>query len=526
MRLRTSMLGGVTALATTLAPAIGLASSHREAPFITRNPKVDATDFYMFDSYEAGRAGYVTLLANYLPLQDAYGGPNYFGLDPNAIYEIHVDNTGDAIEDLTFQFAFQTTLANNGAGVSLNVGPTGNTKAVSVPFVALGGLTAADESLRNVIDTYTVSVIRGPRRTGTVAPIVQAGTTTATFKKPLDNAGTKTIASYPAYANAFIYNVDIPGCTPPAGTHPRVFVGQRKDGFAVNLGQIFDLVHLDTAGTNGVANVVGAPNQGFNTLADKNVTTLALEVPAACLTGASPIIGAWTTASVRQARVINPTGTFAEPSREGGPWVQLSRLGMPLVNEVVIGLSDKDKFNGSEPKNDGASFADYVTNPTLPKVLGLLFGGAGVTEPNNFPRTDLVVAFLQGVPNVNANGSTAEMLRLNTAIPATAKGHQNFYGAVGCFRAPTASANAILDTSLADCDPAGFPNGRRPGDDVVDVAIRVAMGALVNTTNAPTGGCLHAGQTGCLPYVDGAGVTDADFDLGFPYLKAPIPGAP
>ncbi|MGE5180800.1 MAG: DUF4331 domain-containing protein [Acidobacteriota bacterium] len=527
MRLRTRLLGGVTALATTLAPAVGLASSHREAPFITKNPKVDGTDFYMFNSYESGRSGYVTILANYLPVQDAYGGPNFFGLDPDALYEIHVDNDGDAKEDLTFQFSFQTALASSGSGITLPVGPSGAAKNISIPFATIGSVSAGSEANRNILDTYTVKLIRGPRRTGTASSIVKAGTADGTFAKPLDNIGTKTIPNYGAYAQSFMYDVDIPGCTPPSGTHPRVFVGQRKEGFSVNLGQIFDLVHLDTAGTNGVANVVGAPDQGFNILADKNITTLALEVPAACLTSASSTtIGAWTTASVRQARVINPTGTFSEPSREGGPWVQVSRLGMPLVNEVVIGLADKDRFNGSEPKDD-AQFADYVTNPTLPKVLGILFGGAGVTEPSNFPRTDLVTAFLQGVPGVNANGSTAEMVRLNTAIPATPKGSQNFYGAVGCFDAPTSSSNAVLNpTGHTDCDPAGFPNGRRPGDDVVDVAIRVAMGALVNTTAAPTGGCIHAGQSGCLPYVDGAGVSDADFDATFPYLKTPLPGAP
>jgi hypothetical protein len=506
------------ALATLLAPGTGMASSHREAPFITKNPKVDGTDFYMFDSYEPGRTGYVTILANYLPLQNSYGGPNFFGLDPDALYEIHVDNNADAKEDLTFQFRFQTKLANNGSGVALNIGPNGSQKAVAVPFVAVGQISAGSEAARNVLDTYSVSIIRGPRRTGTSSPITQAGTTNATFEKPLDNIGPKTIPNYAAYASSFIYNVDIPGCTPPAGTHPRMFVGQRKDGFSVNLGQIFDLVDMDTTGGNGVANVVGAEDQGFNTLDDENVTTLALEVPASCLTAdaSHPIIGAWTTASVRQARVINPTGTFDVPSREGGPWVQVSRLGMPLVNEVVIGLPDKDKFNGSEPKDD-AQFADYVTNPTLPAVLELLFGGAGVRAPTLFPRADLVTAFLTGVPNVNADGSTAEMLRLNTAVAPTPMASQNDYGAALCFDPSTATANAALDLNAAGCDPAGFPNGRRPGDDIVDVALRVSMGYLLNTTDAPSS---H------LPLVDGAGLSSANFQNAFPYLLTPVPGAP
>jgi hypothetical protein len=514
MRLRNRLIGGALSLATVLSPLSAWASSHREAPFITKNPKVDGTDFYAFNSYESSRSGFVTLIANYVPLQDAYGGPNYFGLDPSAIYEIHIDNDGDAKEDLTFQFDFDSVLGNAGAGVALDVGPAGATKAVSVPFVAVGQISAGNEAARTVIDTYKVNLIRGLRRTGQAMPINQTGSTTTTFKKPLDNIGGKTIPNYAAYAAAHIYNIDIPGCT---ATGSKMFVGQRKEGFAVNLGQIFDLVNLDTSGTNGVANVVGSPNQGYNTIAGKNVSTIALEVPASCLTsGGSTIIGAWTTASMRQARVINPTATYSEPAREGGPWVQVSRLGMPLVNEVVIGLKDKDRFNGSEPKDDG-QFADYVTNPTLPEVLELLFGGAGVRAPNLFPRVDLVTAFLTGVPSVNANGSTAEMLRLNTGVGATAAASQSPFGAALCFDASTATANATLNLSHAGCDPSGFPNGRRPGDDVVDIALRVAMGYLVNTTDAPSS---H------LPLVDGAGVSSADFDAAFPYLKTPTPGAP
>ncbi|HEY4244650.1 MAG TPA: DUF4331 domain-containing protein [Kofleriaceae bacterium] len=512
-------------------PVAGWASSHREAPFISKNPKVDGTDFYMFNSYETGRAGYVTILANYVPLQDAYGGPNYFGLDPDALYEIHIDNDGDAKEDLTFQFDFDSIFANGADGAALMIGPSGNQKSIALPFQVFAPLTtgANGEAGRNVMETYTVNVVRGNRRTGTATPITPPAGLTA-FEKPFDNIGAKSIADYATYANQFKYNIDIPGCTPTgvtAGTHARMFVGQRKEGFSVNLGQIFDLVNFAATDDGVHANVVGARDQGFNTIANKNVTTIAIEIPASCLTkdAATPIIGGWTTASMRQARVLNPTATFTQPTREGGAWTQVSRLGTPLVNEVVIGLKDKDKFNGSEPKDD-AQFADYVTNPSLPEVLELLFGGLGVRAPNNFPRTDLVVAFLQGVPNVNANGSTAEYLRLNTAIPATASASQSPYGAVGCFDAPTLAANAVLNTSNADCDPAGFPNGRRPGDDVVDIEIRAAMGALVNYTDAPAAGCLHATQVGCVPYVDGAGVTSADFDPSFPYLKSPVAGSP
>ena len=362
---------GAALLAATLTPELH-ASSHREAPFIAKNPKVDGADFYMFNSYESGRTGYVTILANYGPLQDAYGGPNYFTFDNDAIYEIHIDNNADGVEDLTFQFDFDSSLANNGAGLTLDVGPAGTTKAIAVPYGYLAPLTDPPNVNQNVFETYKVNLIRGPRRSGTSTAVPASATGATTFRKPFDNVGVKTIPNYAQYANLHIVDIDIPGCTPsgvPPGSKSRVFVGQRAEGFAVNLGQVFDLVNFSTNGAGGTANVVGAPDQGKNIVQCKNISTIALEVPASCLVaGASTIIGGWTTASVRQARVINPTPTYTLPAREGGPFVQVSRLGAPLVNEVIIGLKDKDRFNSSEPKDD-AQWADYVTNPTLPEVL-------------------------------------------------------------------------------------------------------------------------------------------------------------
>ncbi len=509
-----TLLGGVLLLAATL-PATTYASSHREAPFITENPKVDATDFYAFSSFESGRAGYVTLIANYQPLQAAYGGPNYFTMDPDALYEIHVDNNGDAQEDITFQFDFATALAGGGNGLRLMVGPAGSQRAVAVPFTNIGPVTAADQSAQNVLETYTLNIVRGDRRTGTPMAIANAAGGATTFKKPLDNIGTKSIANYAAYAGAHVYNVTIPGCSPPSGTNARVFVGQRAEGFAVNLGQIFDLVNLDLDAATPQANPLGPQDQGANTIGTASVTTLAIEVPALCLNAADDtVIGAWTTASLRQARVLNPTASFTTPTREGGAWTQVSRLGNPLVNEVIIGIPDKDRFNGSEPSGD-TQFLDYVTNPTLPEVLEILFGAAGVTAPNNFPRTDLVTAFLTGIPGVNMTATPSEMLRLNTAVPVTPAASQNPLGAALCVDRTT--TGAVVDLTNTGCDPAGFPNGRRPGDDVTDLALRVAMGYLAPTGDAGSGG---------LPFVDGAFLAPSSFAPGFPYLNTPRPGAP
>ena len=357
----------VAGIAIVLLSNLALASSHREAPFITEMPKVDGTDFYLFRSYEAGREGYVTLIANYLPLQDAYGGPNYFALDSTAAYDIHIDNTGDAREDLTFRFRFTNTLQD----ISLPVGTGANQKTVAVPLVttAPGGIGPGiqDRTGLNRFETYTVELIRGARRTrGTAITNADGGATPAVFTKPLDNVGTKSIPDYAAYARSHVYNIAVPGCS---GTG-RMFVGQRKEPFSVNLGEVFDLVNT---------NAVGPPDGERNILDDKNITSLILEVPASCLTASSdPVIGAWTTASLPQARILNPRPRYraeagkSTPSFEGGSLVQVSRLGNPLVNEVVIGIRDKDRFNASEPKDDPL-FLNYVTNPTLPELLEALF---------------------------------------------------------------------------------------------------------------------------------------------------------
>jgi hypothetical protein len=502
-------LAALAALASLASPAVQ-ASSHREAPFITTVPKVDATDFYMFRSYEEGRSDYVTLIANYLPLQDAYGGPNYFSLDPNALYEIHIDNNGDAREDITFQFRFRNTLSNG--GISLPIGD----RSVNIPLIQAGQVTSVNSPVLQYRQTYGVTVVRGDRRAGQVAAATGAGGATS-FDKPVDNIGVKTIPDYAGYAAQHVQALTIPGCAMPA----RVFVGQRQDPFAVNLGTIFDLV-------NAPASVLTNPDlKGAlpNTIGDKNVTSIALEVHRSCLTqGSEPVIGGWTTASLRQGRILDgaPPSGLQISEKAGGAWVQVSRLGMPLVNEVVIGLKDKDRFNASKPIND-AQFADYVTHPTLPALMGIaLAGNASALAPTNLPRTDLVAAFLTGIGGVNkpANVTPSDMLRLNTSIAPVPFASQNRLGVVGNL---LASGN----------DNAGFPNGRRPKDDVVDIALVAAMGGLcvANGDN----NALGLG-TACRPSAVPLGTTV--FNLhdavdqavvplmgAFPYLATPIPGS-
>ena len=507
---RMATLGPIAAAALLAIGNPALASSHREAPFITTSPKVDGTDFYMFRSYEPGRADYVTMIANYQPLQDAYGGPNYFAMDPNALYEIHIDNNGDAKEDLTFQFRFTNTLAAAGNGITLPIGG----KNVAIPLIQAGQIVNPGDGTINVAETFNLTVVRGDRRTGTAANVTHATGGSATFIKPVDNIGVKTIPNYADYAGRHIYTVNIPGCAMPA----KVFVGQRQDAFAVNLGTIFDLVNAPVSVITNPALINAAPN----TIGDKNVTTLAVEVHKSCLTNGDDVIGGWTTASMRQARLLNPSPASGHQASEkpGGAWVQVSRLGMPLVNEVVIGLKDKDKFNASAPRGDG-QFIDYVTNPTLPALLEIALALPN-TAPTNFPRNDLVTTFLTGITGVNkpANVVPSEMLRLNTAIAPVAFAQQNRLGIVG---------NILAGGS----DNAGYPNGRRPKDDVVDISLVAVMGGLCVANGA--GNALGFGLD-CNPSKVPLGATafklhdavdQAVVPLlpGFPYLNTPLPGS-
>ncbi len=472
---KTRVALGALALLAALPLA---ASSHREAPGIIAHPQVDGTDFYMFRSYEAGRDGFVTLIANYLPLQDPYGGPNYFPLDPDARYRINIDNSGDGRPNVIFEFLPDQQLRD----IRLDVGD----KSVSIPLKNAGPIVAGDEGALNVTESYRVRVIRPGGASG---GLTQLDNGSEHFRKPMDNIGRKSFPDYASYANSFLYDAAIPGCG-----NGRVFVGQRKDSFAVNLGEVFDLVNI--------RNPVGGSNRETDDLADKNVTSFILEVPIDCLTqGSTDVIGGWTTASLRRTRRALNNPTFNRPEAAAGGFVQVSRLGMPLVNEVVIGLRDKNAFNASEPKRD-AQFADYVTNPTLPELLEILFG---VEAPNNFPRADLLATFITGVTGLNEFGF-GEMQRLNVTIPPTPKGAQERLGVIAG-------------------DNAGFPNGRRPGDDVVDIELRVAMGLLCHAF--PGVYCSpEDAPAGTLPFTDGARQSASQFGDSFPYLRTPIGGSP
>ncbi len=517
----------LTAVAALLLSSVSpvFASSHREAPAITEKPKVDNTDVYAFRSYEPGRGQFVTLIANFQPFQEPGGGPNYFTMDPDALYEIMIDNNGDAKEDVTFQFDF-SMLLQNGRGIQKRIG------GVVLPIALRNGgqITSYRDMDQADYEFYRVNRVAGDRRTGTRQPVLNADYNGTDFSKPIDNIGNKTLPNYPAFADQAITPITIPGCATPG----RVFVGQRAEYFAVNLGPIFDLVNFvpiqgaaDPVYSSGAAFPGGiTQSQANQELIDQyNVTSIAIEVPIACVigTGNNGVIGVWSSASLPQSRILNPNPTYDNAATHGGAFVQVSRLGMPLVNELVIGLPEKNLFNAAKPTQDGA-LAVYVTNPTYPEILNGLFRDAvnstlgtnfATLAPTNFPRNDLVATFLTGIPTLNQMSSVtaSEMLRLNTNINPTPQANQKALGVV------------------AD-DLAGFPNGRRPGDDVVDIVLRVAMGRLchpipISGQQTQLGLCQPSdAPTGLVAYTDGAPSNAINIMNRFPYLNPALRGSP
>jgi len=455
-------LGAAALGAFTLNAPESEASSHREAPGITEDPTVDCTDVYAFVSPDAPTT--TTLIANYIPLEEPSGGPNYFKFSDTALYEIHVDNDGDTIEDITYRFEFTTT-----------------TKADSTFLYNTGPITVGvdDYDGLNVVQRYTLTRIDGDRRTGTQT-VLGSGLLVAP-----NNVGPKSIPDYPALAAAATY--DLPGGI-------KVFCGQRDDPFFINLGRAFDLLNVDAVLPGGLDSQAGlAPDH----LSGFNCHSIAIQVPNAQLTSSgalvtdasdpAAIIGVWSTASRRQVRLNRTKG---QPAVEGGAWVQVSRLGMPLVNELVIPRSNKDVFNNAEPKDD-AQFLPFVQNSEVAGVLNALFG---LAVPAN-PRTDLVTAFLTGVPGLNEKGAACEYQRLNTAIPPTPPASRSRLGVLG-----------------GDLD--GFPNGRRLEDDVVDIALRVVAGALDPAFNVSPNNELGDTVVG----------NDLPFLSTFPYVALPHDG--
>jgi hypothetical protein len=464
-------------------------SSHSEAPEISKDPVADSTDLYAFVSPD--RPGYVTLIANYIPREQPAGGPNFFEFGDDVLYEIHVDNDGDADSDVTFQFRFTTELTD-----------TGNNDTF---LYNTGQITSLSDSTWNRKQFY--SVTRVDRRAGSRVLAERLAC-------PPCNIGVNSIPDYSPLTAQAVHSVG----------SMLVFAGQRADGFYVDLGSIFDLGLLRPFHPDFL--LKGAAVAGINTLASTNVHSIAIQLPISELTkdGSVPTnytatnstIGVWTTASRQKTRIYGHDTTWA------GPWHQVSRLGNPLINEVVIPMGMKDYWNRSQPKDD-AQFAKYYDHPGLAALLNVLYPGAfpnlaAYSASASNARPDLDAILLTGVPPLFANfqnytGPTkSDMLRLNVVIRAT----------------PTAEASIL---GVVGGDVAGYPNGRRVYDDVTSIALKAVAGALLGdvvatyTPDAAAGALYDVGGPSAEPTsVASLSAFGLSYGASFPYLGDPWNG--
>ena len=447
-----SLIGIVTLLVGLTVAGTG-ASSHREAPLIIEDPLADNTDVYAFVSPD--RPDTVTLIANYVPFQLPAGGPNFYRFSDDVLYELHIDNDGDAVEDIVFAFEFQTQTVDPNTFL-YNTGP----------------ITFSGGAYQNWNrpQTYRVTLIRHG----------ESEVLGEDLLTPPNNVGPRSTPNYPDLVRPAIHQ--LPGDI-------RSFAGQRDDPFFADLGRIFDLLGVVTTG-------------GTDYLAGLNVNSIALQVPKRLLRGQNDdVIGVWATASRRQVTVLNGDGT-----RTGkGHYVQVSRLGHPLVNEVVIPLGEKDRFNATRvgPGSD-VPFLPYVLNPEVARLLRVL--GLDPDAPTT-DRLDLVTVFLTGVPGLTqpANVAPAEVLRLNLAIAPS-----------------TGDPNAVNRLGVLGGELDGFPNGRRLADDVVDIAFQAVAGILCQPGGVlvPLVGECRASTVN--PRLgDGVDRNDRPFQGAFPYLADP-----
>ena len=456
-------------------------SSHREAPEIAKDPAADSTDVYAFVSPD--QPATVTLIANYVPLQEPAGGPNFYEFGDDVRYEIHIDNNGDGQPDVTYRFAFQTRLRNPDTFL-YNTGP----------------ILSLDSPNWNRRQFYTVSKIN-----------TQGGVTqlAAGLACPPCNIGPLSTPSYPALANAAVH--DLAGGI-------KVFAGQRAEGFYVDLGSIFDLANLrpfQQLHNQFGMNVFTGPAPGVNATNHLNVHTIAIRVPTTDLVRSSgrgeadprSVIGVWTTASRQRVRLWDADNG---ENLDSGPFRQVSRLGNPLINEVIIALGDKDRWNTLPPADD-KQFAHYYANPELAGLLPVLYPGVfpnlAALVKSGKARADLEAILLTGIPagiipnfQNNTGSVLSDMLRLNTAIP------------------PSSSPNIL---GILGGDLAGFPNGRRVFDDIVTIELRAVAGvtyALVDSSFTPDAA---AGEV-----TDGLTPSSVSnpYLTKFPYLGVPYSG--
>jgi len=459
-------LAAVAAAAIAVTVAVG--SSHREAPGTMLDPSADDTDLYAFTAKDA--PGSLTVVGNWIPGQNPANGPNFFRFDDRARYYINVDNPGDGRRDIAYRFQFTTSVRNPNSFL-----------------YALPGASGYDDPKLNVRQTYSITRLtyayRG-RRVHVRERVLARGLPVAP-----PNIGPKTFPNYQAFVNGAVRNLS-------DGT--KVFVGQRDDPFFVDLGATFDAIN--------VRRLTGNQGEGKDDFSGMNISSIVLQLPERRVTkdgkavagpdAANAVVGVYQSTERRRLEVSDRAGIAKHRKRHrshasggAGRWVQVSRLGNPLVNEVVIPLGKKDQFNRTSPDRDAALYGTYVLKPELAAVLNALFR-IGAPEDN---RTDIVQALLQGIPRLNQHAGirgppAVDTLKINLGVPPAAT--ENRFGVIGG-------------------DVAGFPNGRRLGDDVVDIELQVVAGFLKGNR---------------VPLGDGVDRNDKDFLSSFPYVAAPDSG--
>jgi hypothetical protein len=454
---RLSLLAALLALAVAVPLSIG--SSHREAPRILKDPTADNTDVWAFTAPDA--PGSLTVVSNWIPLADPAGGPNFYPLDENARYYVKIDNTGDGYEDVAYRWDFDTRFRNP------------NSFLYATP-----GVNSVNDPNLNLVQTYDLYKetyknrrLVGSKRIANNAPVVP------------DNVGPKTIPNFA--------QVESGGVTPLRGGG-KTIVTPADDAFFVDLGAVFDGINIDKPGRPNIG--LGNQGGGKDDVAGYNTKSFVLQVPerevtrdgrqVADMKADNAAIGVWSTTERRRGSVLGSQATGRKQgSRSGKQWVQVSRLGNPLINEVIVPIGKKDKFNATSPADDRKNFGQFALNPEPARVLNALFG-LGIQETN---RTDIVQALLTGVPGltqIGRNPAAADTLKLNLGVQ------------------PAANPNRF---GVLAGDLAGFPNGRRLTDDVVDIELRVIAGALLSPAkNIPLG--------------DGVDQNDKPLRSQFPYV--------
>ena len=456
--MRKLLLAIVALAAVAIAVPLGFGSSHREAPNISLDPTADNTDTYAWTAKDA--PGSVTIAANWIPLEVPAGGPNFFNWDDKARYYIHIDNTGDGRPDVSYRYQFKTRIKNKESFL-----------------YALPGATGFNDPKLNVVQRY--KIVRETHKYRGRSVRTRVRTIARGLPSAPSNIGPKTFPNYDAIAASAVRTVK-------GGT--KVFAGQRDDPFFVDLGAVFDGIN--------VRDLTGNKGSGKDDLSGTNVHSIVMQIPERLVTknrksvssasASNAVVGVWSTTERRKLQISD--GSRFRRNGHGG-YVQVSRLGNPLVNEVVIPLGKKDQFNRTTPNRDAALYGKYVVKPELAAVLNALYD---IKAPED-NRTDIVQALLQGLPGLNQHKGikgppAVDTIKLNLGTPPADT--ENRFGVISG-------------------DTAGFPNGRRLGDDVVDIELQVVAGFLKGNK---------------VPLGDGVDQNDKPFMSSFPYLASPHNG--